>query len=185
MIRKFLSAFAIGDFALVAAPFEIFDTNAMYVRENSPYKMTFYASNTNGANQYLATPEVFDWRVKYEVGGSPGGKGAAEAVQNHLLDILNEFFSASNRTQTEKPAGYVREPFVPASDGKIYTILKNADGSVMTKVKNDFLQFKVLREVGKQKYMLVKDAALADAISGMETAKFIFDHQNVVVGIDQ
>ena len=184
-MKAFLSAFAIGDFALVAAPFEIFDTNAMYVRENSPYKMTFYASNTNGANQYLATPEVFDWRVKYEVGGSPGGKGAAEAVQNHLLDILNEFFSASNRTQTEKPAGYVREPFVPASDGKIYTILKNADGSVMTKVKNDFLQFKVLREDGKQKYMLVKDAALADAISGMETAKFIFDHQNVVVGIDQ
>jgi hypothetical protein len=182
-MKAYLSAFAIGDFALVAAPFEIFDTNAMYVRENSPYKMTFYSSCTNGANQYLSTPELYDWRVKYEVGGSPGGKGAAEAVQNHLLDMLNEFFCASGRTQTEKPAGYVREPFVPESDGKTYTIVKNADGSVMTKVKNNFLQFKVIREDGKQKYMLVKDEALANTIAGMETAQFIFDHQNVVVDI--
>lgn len=182
-MKAYLYAFSIGDFALVAAPFEIFDTNAMYVRENSPYKMTFYSSCTNGANQYLSTPEVFEWRTKYEVGGSPGGKGAAEAVQNHLLDMLNEFFAVSQRTPTEKPDGYVRAPFVPSSDGKTYKILKNDDGSVMTPVKNDFKQFRVEREDGKVKYMLVKDDTLANTIAGMDTAQFVFDHQNVIVDI--
>ena len=63
-------------------------------------------------------------------------------------------------------------------------ILKNEDGSVMTAVKNNFLQFRVEREDGSVRYMLVKEQALADTISSLETAKFIFDHQNVIVGIE-
>jgi peptidyl-prolyl cis-trans isomerase B (cyclophilin B) len=128
--KVFLNAFTIGDFALVSAPFEIFDTNAMYVREHSPYKMTFYASCTNGSNQYLATSECFDWRYSYEAFGSIGAKGAAEAVQDQHLVVLNELFG-TERTATDKPEGYVRAPFVPVSNGVTYQIWKNADGSVM------------------------------------------------------
>ena len=183
-LKAYLNAFSIGDFAMVSAPFEIFDTNAMYVRENSPYKMTFYASCTNGANQYLATPECFDWTTSYEVNGSPGAKGAAEAVQNEQLAMLNELFGPE-RTPTEKPEGYVRAEFVPVTDGHIYTIAQREDGSVMKQVKNDFYQFTGIREDGQHKILLVKDLALAETISGMKTAKFLFDHQNVVVGIEQ
>lgn len=181
--KVFLNAFTIGDFALVAAPFEIFDTNAMYVRENSPYKMTFYSSCTNGSNQYLATPECFDWRYSYEAFGSIGAKGAAEAVQDELLLMLGELFG-SERTPLEKPEGYIRSPFEPASDGKTYTIWKKADGSVMTPVQNDFQQFHGIDEKGDPKLFLVKDAALAEKIAGMESAKFLQDHQNVVVGVE-
>lgn len=183
-LKAYLNVFAIGDFAMVSAPFEIFDTNAMYVRENSPYKMTFYASCTNGANQYLATPECFEWTTSYEVSGSPGAKGAAEAVQNEQLRILGELFG-TERTPTQKPEGYVRGEFVPVTDGHTYTITKREDGSIMKPVKNGFLQFYCVNEGGGQKLLLVKDAALAETISGMKTAKFLFDHQNVVVGIEQ
>jgi len=183
-LKAYLNVFAIGDFAMVSAPFEIFDTNAMYVRENSPYKMTFYASCTNGANQYLATPECFEWTTSYEVSGSPGAKGAAEAVQNEQLRILGELFG-TERTPTEKPEGYVRGEFVPVTDGHTYTIVQREDGSVMKSVKNDFYQFTGIREDGQQKLLLVKDPALAETIAGMETACFLFDHQNVVVGIEQ
>lgn len=181
-LKAYLNAFSIGDFAMVSAPFEIFDTNAMYVRENSPFKMTFYASCTNGANQYLATPECFDWVTSYEVSGSPGAKGAAETVQNAQLEMLGELFGAE-RTPTEKPEGYVRGEFVPVTDGHTYTVLTREDGSVMKSVRNDFLQFLTAREDGKNKTLLVKDAALAEEISKMQTATFLFDHQNVVVGI--
>lgn len=183
-LKAYLNAFSIGDFAMVSAPFEIFDTNAMYVRENSPFKMTFYASCTNGANQYLATPECFDWTTSYEVSGSPGAKGAAETVQNAQLEILQEFFG-TERTPTEKPEGYVRGEFVPTTDGHTYTIVKREDGTVMKSVRNDFLQFLTVREDGQSKTLLVKDTALAEKISEMQTVKFRFDHQNVVVGIEQ
>ena len=183
-LKAYLNAFSIGDFAMVSAPFEIFDTNAMYVRENSPFKMTFYASCTNGANQYLATPECFDWTTSYEVSGSPGAKGAAEAVQNTQLEMLEELFSAE-RTPMEKPEGYVRGEFVPVTDGHTYTVLTREDGTVMKAVKNGFMQLLTVREDGKNKTLLVKDTALAEEISKMQTAKFRFDHQNVVVGIEQ
>jgi len=183
-LKVYLNVFAIGDFALVSAPFEIFDTNAMYVRENSPYKMTFYASCTNGSNQYLATPECFDWRYSYEAFGSIGAKGAAETVQNELLRMLGELFG-TERTATEKPEGYIRSPYVPVSDGKTYTIWKSADGSVMTPVQNEFQQFHGIDEKGNPKLFLVKDAALAEQIAGMESAKFLQDHQNVVVGVEE
>ena len=181
--KVFLNAFTIGDFALVSAPFEIFDTNAMYVRENSPYKMTFYASCTNGSNQYLATSECFDWRYSYEAFGSIGAKGAAEAVQDQHLAVLNELFG-TERTATEKPEGYIRGAYVPVSDGKTYTVWKNADGSVMKEVKGGFLQFYGIDEDGNPKVFLVKDAALAEQIAGLESAKLIQDHQNVVVGVE-
>ena len=67
--RKFtLRCFSIGYFAFVTAPFEIFDTNAMAVKETSPFAMTFYASCCGGSNGYLPTPESFDWTQAYEAG---------------------------------------------------------------------------------------------------------------------
>ena len=39
-------------------------------------------------------------------------------------------------------------------------------------------------EDGKPKVFLVKDAALAEQIAGLESTKLIQDHQNVVVGVE-
>ena len=180
--KVFLNAFTIGEFALVSAPFEIFDTNAMYVRENSPYKMTFYSSCTNGSNQYLATSECFDWRYSYEAFGSIGAKGAAEAVQDELLGMLNTLYG-TDKAPIAKPEGYIRGEYEPETNGVTYTIWKYEDGSVMKPVKNDFQQFYGINENGDPKVLLVKDTALAEQIAGMESAKFLFDHQNVIVGI--
>lgn len=50
-----LYTFGFGEFGIAFAPWEIFDTNAVAVREDSKYPYTFYASvaNTAGMNGYL------------------------------------------------------------------------------------------------------------------------------------
>ena len=126
---------------------------------------------------------LHDWRYSYEAFGSIGAKGAAEAVQDQHLAVLNELFG-TERTATDKPEGYIRSEYVPKSDGQTYTIWKNADGSAMKEVKGGFLQFYGIDEAGNPKVFLVKDAALAEQIAGLESAKLIQDHQNVVVGVE-
>ena len=61
-----LYAFSIGEWACFTAPFEIFDTNAMAVRDASKYKMTFYASCANDALGYLPTPPSYHFDITYE-----------------------------------------------------------------------------------------------------------------------
>jgi len=47
------TAISFGDLAFVAVPYEMFDTNAHYIREKSPFPMTVIASCTNDANSYV------------------------------------------------------------------------------------------------------------------------------------
>ena len=62
-----LYALSFGDVAFAFAPYEIFDTNAMGVKENSKFKMTFYSSCSNESHSYLPTDPSFDWVHHYEV----------------------------------------------------------------------------------------------------------------------
>jgi len=47
------TAISIGDMAFVSVPYEMFDTNAKYVRDKSPFKLTVVASCCNDANGYV------------------------------------------------------------------------------------------------------------------------------------
>ncbi len=180
--KVWLYAISLGEFAFVTAPFEIFDTNAVAVREDSQFPMTFYLSCCNGSNGYLPTPPSFSWEITYESRTTEFPEGTAEIVQNELTGMVSEIFTQSGLTEKEKPEGYVQGEFVPASDGVTYRSLDPGNTSLYTKVENNFYAFQML-DGSKLKNFLCKDVALVEKILTKDSAQLIFDVQNVVVGI--
>ena len=177
-----LYGFSVGDFALITAPFEIFDTNAMAVKEASPYGMTFYASCCGGANGYLPTPESFDWIQAYEARITQFPRGTAEKVEAAQKELLTELFATTGRTATEKPEGYVRPPEEPKSNGVLYYTCA-ASMEDFKPVQNGFYAFEAMDEKGNKPILLIKDLQVAEKILNVEKARYLFDQQNVVVGI--
>ena len=161
---------------------EIFDNNAVAVREASDYKVTFYASCCNGANGYLPTPPSYDWEITYESRTTKFPKGTAEIVQQELTDMLDELYAQTGKTPAEKPEGYLQPEFVPKSDGVVYQIPHPGDMSAIKAVQNSFYAIQLQNEKGV-KNCLVKDVELAKQILQKETVTLLFDEQNVIVGI--
>ncbi len=52
-------AIAFGDIGFVSAPYEMFDTNGVQVRDGSPFKMTFVCSYANGGFGYVPSALAF------------------------------------------------------------------------------------------------------------------------------
>ena len=86
-----IAAASIGDFAFVQAPFESFDTNGRYVRENSPTKYTFFMGYSNQRNSYLPSAEAFDFGC-YEADICRFARGTAEDLSARFVEILNDFY---------------------------------------------------------------------------------------------
>ena len=87
-------AFSIGDIGFAVAPYEMFDNNGMYVKENSPFEMTFVLSNANSSGSYIAA----DWAyyedvVSYEAGKANYEKGTAESLAESFVEILNGLYA--------------------------------------------------------------------------------------------
>ena len=83
-----LNAIMLGDqVSLVTAPNELFDTNAVWLEENSPTEFTLTLGYTNGHYGYV--PSAFAWEhTCYESDISYFEPGTAEAYQNCFLDML-------------------------------------------------------------------------------------------------
>lgn len=56
-----LTAYAFGDCSLTASPYEMFAAQGVYIKENTPYKMTIVATCANGVMGYLPTQLAFDY----------------------------------------------------------------------------------------------------------------------------
>jgi hypothetical protein len=84
-----ISALAIGDVGFAVAPYEMFDTNGMQIKENSPYTMTFVCAYSNGRYGYI--PSSIAWEAGgYEVDTCKYVKGTGEMLANELVGLLNE-----------------------------------------------------------------------------------------------
>lgn len=83
-----LNTFRIGDVAWATTPFETFDVTGMFVKENSPFEMTFFMSMCNGANSYIAAEYAFEKTGTYEVHNRVFVKGTAEGVADQLVEML-------------------------------------------------------------------------------------------------
>lgn len=178
-----LYALAIGDFAMVMSPFEIFDTNAVAVREASGFKMTFYSSCSNKSNGYLPTPMSFDWEIAYEVRITKYPKGTAELIEQELTVMLDELFKQSGNPVSEKPADYLYSIPEPATNGVVYTVPGAGNTSLYRSVDNGFFALTVIANGTQIKNILVREESLAKDILSRETVQLIFDYQGVVVGI--
>ena len=51
----------VGDISFVTAIYEMFDTNAMAIKENTPYEMTFVLTLTNGRGGYMPTQQCWEY----------------------------------------------------------------------------------------------------------------------------
>ncbi len=84
---QYISAISFGDLAFVAAPYEMFDTNGMEIKNGSPFNMTFVITNAGGAGAYvpsaLAVPNG-----GYEVYTAVDEFGSAEMFVEAFLNIL-------------------------------------------------------------------------------------------------
>ena len=88
---------SVGDFAFVSAPYEMFDSNGRYIKDNSPFDMTFVA--TLG---YYTVPYIPDYDgYEYEgVGLSYEGeeclyvRGTGEKLAEKYVEMLNEIHKA-------------------------------------------------------------------------------------------
>ena len=84
-----ISALAIGDIGFAVAPYEMFDTNGMQIKENSPYTMTFVCAYSGGRNGYI--PSSIAWEAGgYEVDTCKYVKGTGEMLANEFVGLLNE-----------------------------------------------------------------------------------------------
>ena len=84
-----LNVLAIGDMSFIFAPYEMFAPTGMYIKEESPYDMTFVVTCANGSFGYLPTDAAYDYDV-YESHVTRVVRGTAEDVANTYLEMLRE-----------------------------------------------------------------------------------------------
>jgi len=56
-----LNAISVGDFSFIAAPYEMFANHGVYIKENTPFEMTFVISCCNGAHGYIPSTDAYDY----------------------------------------------------------------------------------------------------------------------------
>ena len=84
-----ISALAIGEIGFVAAPYEMFDTNGMQIKEKSPYTMTFVCAYSCGRYGYI--PSSIAWEVGgYEVDTCKYVKGTGEILVDEFTGLLTQ-----------------------------------------------------------------------------------------------
>ena len=82
-----LVALRLGEIGFISAPYEMFDTNGKFVKENSPFTMTMILGYT-GVHAYITTTACiahmcYEWECGYY------DAGTAEALADGFVDLLN------------------------------------------------------------------------------------------------
>lgn len=83
-----INAFSIGDVAFITAPYEMFHQSGSYIRENSPYSMTFIVTCANGHNSYMPTLDAYEY-YSYECCLCRFEPGTAEILADKYVELLN------------------------------------------------------------------------------------------------
>lgn len=78
-----------GDIGFAVAPYEMFDTEGMLVKEESPCDVTFILTCGNGHVGYMPSSYAFDYINCYEVRSTRYARGTAEAFADALIENLN------------------------------------------------------------------------------------------------
>jgi len=79
----------LGDIAFVTAPYEMFDTEGMYVKDNSPCEITFVMTVANGHAGYMPSDYAHEYNNCYEVRSGRYQRGTAEACAETMVNQLN------------------------------------------------------------------------------------------------
>ncbi len=88
---QYLGAIGFGDLAFVSAPYEMFDTNGMQIKDGSPFKSTFVLTCSGGAQGYVPSYEAYTIYGGYEVDNTEIACGEAEKMVAEFLRMLKDF----------------------------------------------------------------------------------------------
>ena len=84
-----IKALRLGNVSFIFAPYEMFGTQGMAIKENSPYPMTFIITCAEGAEGYL--PSVKGWEIgSYESHVTKFERGSAEKLAEEFVSMLTE-----------------------------------------------------------------------------------------------
>ncbi len=87
-----ISAISFGDIGFASAPYEMFDTNGMFIKDNSRFKTTFVCAYTNGHFGYIPSALGYE-NGGYEAYISRFEAGTGELVANKLVAMLAEQYN--------------------------------------------------------------------------------------------
>jgi len=79
-------AFSIGDVGFTTGTYEMFSTNAMFVKENSPFETTVIVT---GNSSYMPAQVAYTYR-NYEVDTGFYAEGSAETMADQYVEMLKE-----------------------------------------------------------------------------------------------
>ena len=84
-----IDAFRVGQLAFVCAPYEMFGVNGMYIKEHSPFPMTYIVTSCNCLHGYLAADSAFEYQC-YERDYRRYPRGTAEQVADAFVNLLKK-----------------------------------------------------------------------------------------------
>jgi len=89
-----LLAVGIGDISFATTPIEMFNSNGRYVKDNTPYEMTFMCDYSNGSHSYIPDEKAFGYDC-YELNSCRFLKGTGEEIAKTHIKLLNQLKSDS------------------------------------------------------------------------------------------
>lgn len=81
--------YTLGNIAFAFAPIEMFDTNGMFIKANSPFDMTFICGYANYCQGYMPSA-IASANSGYEVLTSIFAPGNAESLADKYIEMLNQ-----------------------------------------------------------------------------------------------
>ena len=86
IISMDVRAFSIGDVGFTTGTYEMFSTNGMFVKENSPFETTVIIT---GNSSYVPAQIAYTYR-NYEIDTGFYAEGSAELLADNYVEMLNE-----------------------------------------------------------------------------------------------
>lgn len=84
-----LNVVSVGDVAFVMMPYEVFDTNAVFIKQNAPYKMSVIATCANDVRSYIPSDIGFA-HGGYSVDRCRFVPGTGERLADEFVAMLQE-----------------------------------------------------------------------------------------------
>lgn len=86
-----LCAFSFGDVGFVNAAYEMFCSNGKYIKENSPFEMTFVTTYGLSCGSYIPDAATFAYDcISYEESSCVYPEGTGEVLAETFVDLLNQ-----------------------------------------------------------------------------------------------
>lgn len=84
-----LNVLSAGDISFATAPYEMYASNGMFIKENTPFEMTFVLGYCNGSFNYIVDKKGFE-NFFYEVKCRRFPEGTAEALVEAHVEMLRQ-----------------------------------------------------------------------------------------------